>query len=361
MIRPTALALWAAFAGILTLTSSSDSISRFGACVLCGETGTSDFLLNIGLFVPLGMLLASYARSAGWVLMVGAGLSALIELLQLGFVGGRTVSPGDVLANGTGALIGAFLVIHATPLIAPTAVQRPRLLLGWFTLVLAMLGAGWWTSLPWLPEGVWYLQRTPSRAWSDDYTGTLHTAGIGSTDLASDAIRDTALVQAVRSGGQDFTVLETPGAAPGRLSYIARLVEGRSGLPMATFARRGNTLVIARNSNAARARISTLGTVIPEVYEAVRTDSVLLRMNLGSGAVSLTSSTGERDFALPPPSPLRAWSWFWPTHRDFTDRQRLAADVAWALLLLLPLAWWLRPPRSATSRVSTPASDRARH
>jgi len=359
LIRTTALALWAAIAGVLTLTTSAQSASAFATCVFCGDMGTSGFLLNIGLFVPLGMLLASYSRSARWALVAGAGISVLIEVLQLVFVGGRTVSPGDVLANGSGALIGALLMINAKTLIAPTPVQRRRLVLGWSALLLAFLIAGWWTSRPWLPEGVWYLQRAPSRVWADDYQGTLHVAGIGSTNLASDAIRDGALVHAVRSGEADFTVLESPGAAPERLSYIARLVEGRSGLAMATFARRGNALVIGRNSNAARARLSTLGSVIPDAYHGVRNDSVLLRMNLASGAVSLASRTGPQKFAVPAPSPLRAWSWFWPTHRDLTGTQRLVADVAWAVLLLLPLAWWWRPTRSATSPVSTPASDRA--
>ena len=75
-------------------------------CVLCGSEGASDILLNIILFAPFGLL----ARAGGWswrrVALVFTTLSIGIELAQRTLLVGRDASLGDVLSNGSGALLG---------------------------------------------------------------------------------------------------------------------------------------------------------------------------------------------------------------------------------------------------------------
>ena len=66
---------------------------------------------NVVLFVPLsliGGLLWPARRVRDWVL-VGALLSTLIEVCQLLFLPDRFATVSDVLANTTGALLGALL------------------------------------------------------------------------------------------------------------------------------------------------------------------------------------------------------------------------------------------------------------
>jgi VanZ family protein len=78
--------------------------------------GTSDVLLNLGLLAPLGFLLGMRALPFGRSVMspgvqafvIGAGLSALLELAQL-FVPVRCPSPIDVLANALGCALGCAL------------------------------------------------------------------------------------------------------------------------------------------------------------------------------------------------------------------------------------------------------------
>ncbi|MET1045000.1 MAG: VanZ family protein [Microbacteriaceae bacterium] len=71
-----------------------------------------EFTANIALFVPIGVfLLLLFGRRWWWaVTLAGIGLSVGIELIQLGLPN-RFPDPRDVLANGTGALLGVLLAL----------------------------------------------------------------------------------------------------------------------------------------------------------------------------------------------------------------------------------------------------------
>jgi glycopeptide antibiotics resistance protein len=63
---------------------------------------------NLALFVPLGVLgvLVLGSRRAVWVVVAGAGCSAVIEVVQE-WLPGRVSDPVDVLLNSAGTALGA--------------------------------------------------------------------------------------------------------------------------------------------------------------------------------------------------------------------------------------------------------------
>ena len=69
-------------------------------------------ILNVVLFIPIGLLLGFGFRSMIWrrALVVGAGLSVVIELLQLMFKKGLC-EVDDVIHNVLGCMIGYGIVI----------------------------------------------------------------------------------------------------------------------------------------------------------------------------------------------------------------------------------------------------------
>ena len=76
-----------------------------------GATDVVEVGLNVVLFVPLSLLgafLLDRWRLSSW-LLVGLGLTLVIEGAQRAFLAGRTPSLRDVLANTTGALLGLLL------------------------------------------------------------------------------------------------------------------------------------------------------------------------------------------------------------------------------------------------------------
>lgn len=72
------------------------------------------FTANIVLFVPFGVLASHFVGNRIVpATAAGVGVSCIIELGQWGFLPGRTASLMDVLANGSGAFVGAVLMWRA--------------------------------------------------------------------------------------------------------------------------------------------------------------------------------------------------------------------------------------------------------
>ena len=69
-----------------------------------------EFLANIGMFVPLGVL-AILVKRAWWVLPLGTALSGFVELYQALLLPGRVGEWRDVLSNSIGFVVGAGIVL----------------------------------------------------------------------------------------------------------------------------------------------------------------------------------------------------------------------------------------------------------
>lgn len=124
--------------GIATLRPTSGLAPRFGPfCVACGELGGTDVVLNVLLFLPLGVglgLLGARRRTA-----IGGMVAAtlIIELLQV-FIPGRDASLGDVLANSLGGALGFFLATHRETLVRPSPRFERFMLTTWGMVWLAV-------------------------------------------------------------------------------------------------------------------------------------------------------------------------------------------------------------------------------
>lgn len=104
--RAAAALAWLGCLTAITLTPAGGPESRIvSICLLCGERGTADALLNIVLFVPLGLLVG---RRTGLLvaLLLGLSLSATVEAGQL-LLAGRYSNVGDLVWNALGAWLGA--------------------------------------------------------------------------------------------------------------------------------------------------------------------------------------------------------------------------------------------------------------
>ncbi len=85
-----------------------------------------EFAANIALFVPLGVLIAVLLPRWEWWLapIIGLALSLAVEFGQALLLPERFATPLDVLANTTGATIGALVVTAVRQ--AARAVARRR-------------------------------------------------------------------------------------------------------------------------------------------------------------------------------------------------------------------------------------------
>jgi len=111
-----ALALYGAVAAVIVFTPVSyaqlvqaiaRSISRATGWDFYGS-GWIEFVANIALFVPLGLLLALVLRRAWLGALVAVIISITVELAQ-SIIPNREPAVRDVISNAIGAAIGAFL------------------------------------------------------------------------------------------------------------------------------------------------------------------------------------------------------------------------------------------------------------
>ncbi|MDN4639790.1 VanZ family protein [Agreia sp. PsM10] len=111
------LAAWLAGLLFMTLRPSSGRGSLLNLVPLSfeGPGAVVDAVLNVGVFVPLGLLLAAAAIRFPVALLIGLLLSVTIELSQFVVQVGRTSDINDLITNTTGTVLGWALgaaVVH---------------------------------------------------------------------------------------------------------------------------------------------------------------------------------------------------------------------------------------------------------
>ncbi len=171
-----ATALGGAAIGAITLVPVPPSITLPVTCIICGSLGGIDFVLNILLFVPLGMGVAILSGSARKTILAGLVLSLLVEAVQYFFISGRYASVGDVLTNTTGAGLGAWIVGPGVALFrcGGSRAVRPALAAG--VLASALILATAWLLRPETPPAPQQVQWMVTRSSTEPFPGVLHAA-----------------------------------------------------------------------------------------------------------------------------------------------------------------------------------------
>ena len=117
-------------------------------CLVCGNKGGVDVLLNLLLFAPFAVGL----RLAGWrwprIVAVAALVSFSVEFLQFTVIPGRDASLSDLLANTTGAGVWAALAPRWRQLVIPSPRAASLLLAVWAVLWIGSLAATVWLQHP---------------------------------------------------------------------------------------------------------------------------------------------------------------------------------------------------------------------
>lgn len=128
----------------LTLSPTLAGARESRWCLICGRQVVGDLLLNVALFVPLGVGLALLGTSRWRAFGIALLTTTTIELTQGFLLRGRFASVSDIVTNSTGALIGHALGSHWPLLLLPSARVARRLaggtLLAWFAI---LAGAAW--------------------------------------------------------------------------------------------------------------------------------------------------------------------------------------------------------------------------
>ncbi len=291
-------------------------------CLICGDMGMADVLLNIALFVPLGLALGLKGVRPARTLLIGFLLSTAIELLQATLVAGRDPSLSDVLTNTVGTLAGG-VVGRAVPQLWLPTVARAR--------QLAALGAVAWLGMVTLSavgltddpaNGAVTTIQAPPAPLLERFNGEIISSGAGATT------RTVALTAEVRTNG-----------LTDRLAPILDLSDGGR-FPLARLGQLGQKPTFARRLRATRALFRTptvrvYGGVLPTAPSR----ALLEGGKTGPMLWSAATIDGSRHSAELVLTPGLGWMLLLPLGYPF-DVYSPWTSAVWLALPLLLVGFW---------------------
>jgi hypothetical protein len=307
-------------------------------CLVCGESGSADVLLNILLFMPLGAGL----RLLGWpwrrVAAAAALLSLGVEATQHFVLPGRDASLSDVITNTTGGTIGAALASRLGLLLVPGPAAAGRLAGG---AALAWLGVLAFTALamsPWAPAEPLRGYCTASYRTGESFSGTARSATLNGVEVPCDADLPPALAEGMRGG--DLTLnLEAATGHPSdgrQLVYVVRAPRAS----LVVVAQNGRALLFSAPTFAQRLRLYPPLVRLPEAVPGREGVPVEIHAEVRGRRMRLAAAAGgpERTVELAL-SPAQGWTTVLQGGLEPGTPLRLAAAL-WLGFLLLPAGYW---------------------
>jgi hypothetical protein len=173
-------------------------------CLICGENGGTDVILNFLLFTPFAIGL----RLSGWswsrVTLACAALSFSVELCQYFWVPGRDASLSDVLTNTSGGSAAAALAPLLRVAFAPGEREARRLVLCGVTAWIAFSMFTAWLFSPWMRDAAALSERSTFSRQAFAYGGEVR-----SVILSGDSMPDGWLDATASARIDDLFARET--------------------------------------------------------------------------------------------------------------------------------------------------------
>jgi len=322
-------------------------------CVACGELGVQDLILNVLLFIPLGLGLR-LSRLAWWKALVICVLTTVaVETLQYTVIAGRHASLGDVLSNSIGGGLGILLAQHWRALVFPTSRGAVILalvgMLAWLGLQ-ALSAALLTIALPRTPYWVLWLPDIP--AYYARFDGTILDARLGVEVLPNGRVDHSGSLRAQLESDRFALQVRARGHSGGPgLAPIIFMVDESDG-HIVLLAQDGGEIFFRVRMRAWDFKLR--GPAIRLALPRARPDDSPLRIRAGIDQarlfLELSRGTEEhrRQLAL---SPSWGWSFLLPNEYGFGSEAYFLTAL-WIAGLLLPLAYWTG--RAASSGAQRP-------
>jgi hypothetical protein len=219
-----------AFIGVFTLQPAPEEAERVArlpwTCLFtCGDQALRDAVLNVILFVPLGLALRPLLPGRLALLLV-ALTTVSIEFTQYHWLLGRDPSLRDILTNTAGGGIGIWLAGSWRELLQPSPDRSSRFslatLLGW----LAMVGITGALVGPSMTPSLYWVQWAPELGQFDTWSGEVLGAMMNGVPLPSGRSNRTNQLRAqLLSDSVMVEALIVSGEPPGKLAPIVSMFD----------------------------------------------------------------------------------------------------------------------------------------
>lgn len=307
-------------------------------CLACGDLGGVDVILNVLLFVPLGMSLSAAGLSSHRATLVALAVSLLVESLQFSLIPGRDSSLSDLLTNTVGGALGASMAQHWRAVILPAPRAARRLALaGAVAALLTMAGTAALLQPSVPPIWLWG-QWTPKRQQFETYTGRVTDFKVGAVSVPYGIVLEwDALTRSILRRDAVAHLEFESGNRTSSIAAIARLVgEGQEILLIGA---RGDAVIYRARLRAADSRLRTPFVSLPGALGGSG-DMVRVEASLEPDGWHVSATSPRGTFARHVPfSVALGWTFVLPF-----EHALVPADVLWSALwlaaLAFPAAFW---------------------
>lgn len=197
--------MWLARAGLIVQIASILLLTLFPVldaepipgALLLGKS--ADAISNFALFLPLGVL----AGTLGWpfrrAALLGLALSLLVEAAQL-IVPGRVTSGLDVVSNALGAAAGHAFLCRFVPFWLSSEMRARSVAQVGAVLALALAVLAGWLQQPLASHAAYYVHRPPDVGHLAPWSGELHSARLGDTEIQNGRAHEPAAIRRALAG-----------------------------------------------------------------------------------------------------------------------------------------------------------------
>jgi hypothetical protein len=311
-------------------------------CLVCGENGGTDVILNLLLFIPF----ATGLRLAGWrwwqVTLTCAAVSFCVELAQYLWIPGRDASLSDLLTNTSGGSIAAA----AAPLLRVSLSPRPRearrlVLLGVSAFIALSTFTAWLFS-PWIREGTAVSQYPRHPHPPHAYAGSITDVTVSGSAMPFGALgaEASAWVSDLFTRESLTVSLDVVSQVPRDVrTWIYRLQLGPGILSLN---QQGTTLVLEVPRRGASLHMQAPALRLADGAPRREGESFSIRAGELGHRLWLESTvegvTRRAEISL---APTMAWGLVVPFGYAFGPETGLLTMI-WVAALVLPLGYWAR-------------------
>ena len=311
------------------------------SCLVCGEHGGADVLLNLVLFAPMAVGLRLFGWSWGRVVVACAALSMTVELLQYSVLPGRDASLSDLLTNTAGGALAAWVGGRLGRILLPDGVLARRLSLGALAFWLGVTGFSAVALRPWSPGGWLRSECTRSQSTPHRFVGTVSQVRIDGATVPCDAelIPARPLRAALSRGDVRIDAAMRSGEATDGQRLI-HAVRARSGFPL-MLAQDGRAAAFTAPAMAGLFRLYSPVLRLRGAFPRQTGVPVEIAAGLHAGRMWVEASRpGFRERAEVALSPSFGWSLLLPWGLQEGRPVRVPTGL-WIVGLILPAAYWV--------------------
>jgi len=299
-----------------------------------------DVLLNIALFVPLGMALRWLGLSGARPVMVGLAVSLAVELLQATVIPGRDPSLSDLLTNTAGTWLGSGLAGAAPLWLWPSPQSARRLAAAASVVWLGMLAGTGWLLQPVMSPGTRELRWAPPVPFLERFAGQVLGTELNGVPSDSGLIDPEHLGRRLAQGKVSLTAAITVVSWPEIAAPVAE-VSSVDSVAVVRLSQLGQKVLFSVRTRSADFLLRTPAAKVYRALPEPAGQAVTIGGSLDADLLTAFTKVGGRtDSAAVRISPGLGWALVLPlTFYPFDYRPDITSAV-WTALPLLLVGYW---------------------